>query len=358
MKPVVIDITELSDSREVYDSKPHPFVTVFIYLILALITIAFIWMYIGELDIVVKAQGIVRPNEKISTVKNTFDGEVIEVNYKDGQVVNKGDILYKIDHTQLLTDKMTIEEQLKEANEQLEMMEKYKLSLDENKNHFNEKDKEEYALKYKQFELDYKMLIHNYNLEDKQILAEQNDIEKQLRDLEQNISLNKQLKQSIEQGKLLIPNTSKESQMYVNKFTKYNTDVKVLEQQYNKQEMEINSTNNEELTKFSLENLENQLKNYNKLQECIENNRTTFSGDEIFRIQLEQYNTKVSELEDTYIQAKDIYEINKELEGIGVTKQDVKDAESAKERADNAITEYQNNYIVNIQLTIENIEKR
>ena len=44
MKPILMNITELSDSREVYESKPNPIFAIFI-LFLGIIVVALIWSY-------------------------------------------------------------------------------------------------------------------------------------------------------------------------------------------------------------------------------------------------------------------------------------------------------------------------
>lgn len=57
MTPVIKDIREVTDSKEMYESKPHPFLTIFIYIILVSIILVGIWMYFGEIDIVSKGRG-------------------------------------------------------------------------------------------------------------------------------------------------------------------------------------------------------------------------------------------------------------------------------------------------------------
>ena len=71
MKPILININEMSDSREIYDSKPNIFFAIFIYAILALFVVAFFWMYFGRIDVVVKSEGMLRPNNPVATVMNT-----------------------------------------------------------------------------------------------------------------------------------------------------------------------------------------------------------------------------------------------------------------------------------------------
>ena len=46
MKPIIVDLKDISDSTEVYDSKPNRFVPYTIYIICAILAIALIWMYL------------------------------------------------------------------------------------------------------------------------------------------------------------------------------------------------------------------------------------------------------------------------------------------------------------------------
>jgi HlyD family secretion protein len=90
MKGIIQDINELSDSRELLESKPHKFVLLFLYIFMSLLVAALVWTYFGEKDVVVKANGNVRPNEGISFIRNKVLGKVERVNYKNGQFIKKG----------------------------------------------------------------------------------------------------------------------------------------------------------------------------------------------------------------------------------------------------------------------------
>lgn len=61
MKPIIINMNEMSDSREAYESKPSKIIPIFLYICLALVVTAIIWMSIGRIDIVVEAPGLIRP---------------------------------------------------------------------------------------------------------------------------------------------------------------------------------------------------------------------------------------------------------------------------------------------------------
>ena len=71
MKPILININEMSDSCEVYESKANPMLAIFIYTFLGIIAVALIWSYFRMIVIVVKSEGVLRPNSQVATLLNT-----------------------------------------------------------------------------------------------------------------------------------------------------------------------------------------------------------------------------------------------------------------------------------------------
>ncbi len=114
MREISIHLNDISDSRELMESKPYPVITYFIYIILTLITIALTWSYFSEIDIVSKGRGIVRPNSQVSVVKTSRAGHVQSTTLMEGRLVKEGEILYVIQHDdlqasyELLTDELRL----------------------------------------------------------------------------------------------------------------------------------------------------------------------------------------------------------------------------------------------------------
>ena len=160
MKPILMNINEMSDSREVYDSKPNPAFAIFIYTILGIIAVALVWTYFGRIDIVVKSEGIIRPNSQVATVLNTYGGTLEEVFINDGSLVNEGDILYIIEHDNLLTELDYYSKQLSETDNTLNMLNKYKRSVEDGINYFTEDTvEEEYFVKAKSLSCSHAIVI-------------------------------------------------------------------------------------------------------------------------------------------------------------------------------------------------------
>ena len=89
----IMKLSEITESREVMESKPYPMLIYFIYILLGIIIISLSWMFFTEIDIVVKGTGMVRPNTGISIVNNKLTGKVAETYLKEGLEVVRGDLL-------------------------------------------------------------------------------------------------------------------------------------------------------------------------------------------------------------------------------------------------------------------------
>lgn len=125
MKPILVDMKDMSDSREVYESRPHPFFIGFIYLILGMVLVAVLWAAFFQIDIVVTGTGTITAQGDCSTVTNTTAGIVTDCYIVDGQTVKKGDPLYEIEHEELDIQLSNYESQKQENEQRLQMLRGY-----------------------------------------------------------------------------------------------------------------------------------------------------------------------------------------------------------------------------------------
>jgi multidrug efflux pump subunit AcrA (membrane-fusion protein) len=56
----------------------------------------FVWMYLAKVDVTTVANGIIVPENNITRLGTMVTGEIVKVNYKQGDVVKKGDIIVTI----------------------------------------------------------------------------------------------------------------------------------------------------------------------------------------------------------------------------------------------------------------------
>ncbi|MFM1552684.1 efflux RND transporter periplasmic adaptor subunit [Helcococcus ovis] len=160
MKPIIIDMDKMSDSTEVYNSKPNPFLIYFIYFVLLMILIAFGWMYFLKIDVVVKANGIFRSSVEQTELSSEISGKVVKVDMSEGKYVKKGNVLIALDSSSIdknINDRKSIGDDIEKRLEILKAYEKYLNgdinSLDEYKNN---KYYDEFINKKKLLELSIK----------------------------------------------------------------------------------------------------------------------------------------------------------------------------------------------------------
>ena len=64
------NILELNDSDYFLDSEIKNSMYIFITVIFLIICVLFIWLFFGEIDIVIKARGVLKTNEENYIIKN------------------------------------------------------------------------------------------------------------------------------------------------------------------------------------------------------------------------------------------------------------------------------------------------
>lgn len=191
LKVIVQDIDDITDSKEILESRPHNFTIIYIYILLALVLSFFIWAFFSEKEIVIKSQGIIRPIQKIYKVNNQITGKVIILNFKNGDRVKKGDTLYVLDYSELDSEKQFIEKKLSSKKFDVENLKKLKKCILDNKNYFNKSNESEkvYYNKYLAYEKNNKI-----NLGDEKIIKDN------IRELNLKISNFELLRKSIDKN--------------------------------------------------------------------------------------------------------------------------------------------------------------
>ena len=357
MKPIIMNINEMSDSREVYESKPNPVFAIFIYTILGIIVVALIWAYFGRIDIVVKSEGIIRPNSQVATVLNTYGGKLEEVFVNDGSIINEGDILYIIGHDNLLTELDYYSEQLSETKHTLTLLNKYKKSVEDGVNYFTEgPEEEEYFVKTRSYLINYKMAENDLNYNNKErdiILSSTNE---QLINSNKELASIKTLKKSISQNKNLFTSSASELDYY-NKYLKYQSDYATLNQKYVNVKIEIDNSTIEEGLVNSLEYYGNVLIGLKTLKSSIDKDKSLFDAETSYSLQYKEYINKLEDLTTSYEQAKENYEVNKALEGLAVSEWDVQQSKVLMEEAERAVDTYKVSFMNNITANIIEIER-
>ncbi|MBN1696546.1 MAG: HlyD family efflux transporter periplasmic adaptor subunit [Spirochaetales bacterium] len=138
MKGYILDFKDITDTREIYEANPPPFMSIFIYGILSMIVLSITWMWFGDINEVVLADGIVRTKDPVSIVTNIVEGEVNDVFFEEDIFVNKGDTLFTLETTTYRIERESVSAQLNRLEARLGNLKLLEESIDRNKNLFDE----------------------------------------------------------------------------------------------------------------------------------------------------------------------------------------------------------------------------
>lgn len=173
MRAIVRNMSDMSDSREMMEARTSPAITAFIVILLVLIVSALTWSFIGEIDEVAKAPGVVRPNEKVSTIQTSSLGQVEKVYVKEGMHVDAGTVLISLDQQELQIELSNREAEMNKLKLDLELLQRYKKSIESGKNLFAAGKSEEsfYYDLVEQFHLEYHQKELEFQSADQQMIS-------------------------------------------------------------------------------------------------------------------------------------------------------------------------------------------
>ena len=133
MKPIIVDMKDMSDSTEVYESKPNRFLVYTIYLIFIILIVAVLWMALFKMDIVVKSNGIFKGSTAVYEISSGVTGSVKESPIENGQYVSEGEIICVLSIDELSDTILRYQNELEAAKARLAILSAYEKSLDGDK---------------------------------------------------------------------------------------------------------------------------------------------------------------------------------------------------------------------------------
>lgn len=193
MKGIVIDLKDISDSREMMESEESPKIRWFIYILLAVIITAVAFACIFRIDEYTKVTGEVKTQNTASSVLSVNSCKLKEILVSEGQTVKAGDVLFMLDSEYAESQKKILEEKLAAYNSDLTNTELLKQSIEQNENLFkNDAEDSKFYYRYEQYkngtlinaqEIDNTALYDGLTKEDKEnalaeaknALADKND---------------------------------------------------------------------------------------------------------------------------------------------------------------------------------------
>ena len=148
MKPIIMDLKDISDSTEAYDERPNKIFTLFIYTLFVMVVITLIWACFWKLDIVVKGDGILKVKNSSNIISTEVTGRVTVSNLEEGIYVEEGEILLTIDHTKDDEKLQLCNDMLLQTEERLTILEGYMNFLNDDISDLNSYENNKYYEEY------------------------------------------------------------------------------------------------------------------------------------------------------------------------------------------------------------------
>ncbi len=130
MNPIIINMDDMSDSTEVYATRPSPIFAILIWTLAGILVIALVWMSMFRIDIVTHANGMIRSGSTTATITNITDGTILSWDVGDGEYVKAGQTIYSVDPSELEKQETSCIAELEKTEQRLEIMNAYYQELD------------------------------------------------------------------------------------------------------------------------------------------------------------------------------------------------------------------------------------
>ena len=99
-----LDIEFMDAEKQTHIKETKPYFRNAVHIIMLFFTIAIIWAYFAKLDEITRASGKVIPSSKTQVIQYLEGGILSEMLVNEGDVVEKGQVLLKIDDTRFTSD--------------------------------------------------------------------------------------------------------------------------------------------------------------------------------------------------------------------------------------------------------------
>ena len=156
MKGIVLELKDISDSREVMESKETPGISRFIYILLAMILCAVLFACFFEIDEYSRVSGEIKTQDATSNIVPAYTCKIKEILVSEGQLVKSGDVLFRLDADYAKEQKTIIEEKIFEYENDMVNIELLKKSINDGKNYFkNNEEDADYYYRYEQYKTEF-----------------------------------------------------------------------------------------------------------------------------------------------------------------------------------------------------------
>lgn len=222
MRTEIIDIKDISDSREVMMKKSPLAISVFISIIAVIVAVALVWACFGKIDTYVEASGEVRTKESISTITLANGGKIKNILLEDGAIVKKGDTIFECDSEYYEDQKQVISKQISNKKTEIDHHNKLIKAIETDKNLFDKEAETEFYYQFVNYRSELDATVAQITGNNKQITASKKELKKSIYQAKRNMKDTERLYHEFSKLYKAIDNN-----------TKYISDIKSVSDIYN-----------------------------------------------------------------------------------------------------------------------------
>ena len=343
MEQDLLDISEITDSKEVMLQKTPTLIIWFISITFSLVIILLTWSFFGKIDTYVTASGEIRPTDNLSTVTVSMGGKIKEVYCSEGDIVSAGDILFSIDSDYYEEQKESLLTQIKEKEAEKKNYKKLIKCIKKDKNSFDLEKDAIFYYQYESYRIEVKDTLQQISTNNKQVNATKKEINSTIKQITSSIASTKALYSEYERLYSAISSdkkyTSKNKvtnswyQSYVATLNKAQLAYDTARNAYNDLVAQKNE-NNDAVTDSQIKNAENQMNAAHSELNAVKSNALNDISS-IMQDLTSKKNTYQSELESNSLRLNSLMLDNTQT--------------SSKEKI-------KNNYFISITNTISSID--
>ena len=288
------NLNEISDGRELLETRPNRFTSIFIYILIAILVSFLLWAWFSTKEVVINVPGIVTSNDNAYAISTMLTGAVKSVNIKNGQYVKKGDLLFTLDTKNDKTQLNGLEEQEKDLNSNINDLNSLIQAINGDSNFLSNENK--YYSEYSSYLAQNNITNSELNTESSMITNVKNQIN----------GLNNLVK-SIQNNSNYVSNNS----LYNAQYESYENSRQSLENKINSLNTQKNTLTNELNNEKNLQSrLQTEQNNLNKekkvgLKDENKNNTTSSTSNKIDK-NTQKVNKEEQKIQDTTNQISSI----------------------------------------------------
>ena len=194
MKNTIIDMKDLTDSREVMEKKAPKSILIFVLIVLSIVIALLIWSFFGEIDEYSTVSGEVRPQLSTNIISTISGGKIKELNYSDGDFVKSGDTILTLDVGSAESQKQTLTDKINECDAKIKYNKKLKQCVEDGKNGFSQtKEEIDYYNQYEKYISDLEVSLGQIHDTDNQNKNSKKEANATLNSVEESIDKDNQL---------------------------------------------------------------------------------------------------------------------------------------------------------------------